>query len=360
MGKRTIVPFGPQHPALPEPIHLDLELDGEKVVRAVPSLGFIHRGLEKLVEKNDYNAMNYIMERVCGICSFGHSWGYSGAVEGLMGIEVPERAQYLRTIYLELSRMHSHLLWLGLLADGMGFESLFMNCWRIREQILDIFEATTGGRVILSFTKVGGQHRDISDETLKKIADKVTTLRPELKRICDVFIDDESVKNRMCGVGKVSTDEAVELGAVGPTARGSGVNNDVRCTGVGKYEELGFAPILEKDGDCYSRCKVRVKEVFQSIDIICAAVAKIQAGPVSVPVKGPAPEGEYVMRIEQPRGDAFYYVVGNGTKYLDRARVRTPTDANIPMIVKVLQGCDLNDVSMIVLTIDPCVSCTER
>jgi len=361
MGKRTIVPFGPQHPALPEPVHLDLELNDETVVRAVPSIGYVHRGLETLVEHNDYVAMTYIMERVCGICSFGHSWGYAAAAEGLMGVEVPDRAEYLRTIYHELSRIHSHLLWLGLLADGMGFESLFMHCWRVREHILDIFERTTGGRVIMSFTKVGGQRRDISNEELQRISRELEDMRKEIRQITDVFLDDTSVRNRMVDVGVLTPADAVALGAVGPVARGSGVNNDDRCNGLtGRYKELGFEPVLETAGDCYARCAVRVKEIFQSIDLIQRAIEAIPAGEVAVPVKGTPPVGEFINRLEQPRGDAFYYVKGNGTRFLDRARVRTPTNMNIPSMVKVLQGCDLNDVSMLILTIDPCISCTER
>ena len=179
MAKRTIIPFGPQHPVLPEPIHLDLVLEDEVVVEAIPSIGFIHRGLEKLVEKKEYTEMVYVIERICGICSFGHGWGYSAAVEGAMGVEIPERAQYLRTIWHELSRLHSHLLWLGLLADAFGFESLFMHCWRVRETILDLFEKTTGGRVIFSVCKVGGLRKDIDNETLKEMVDTLNGIENE-------------------------------------------------------------------------------------------------------------------------------------------------------------------------------------
>lgn len=359
MGKRTIVPFGPQHPALPEPIHIDLELENETVVRAIPSIGYIHRGLEKLVEINDYTTMTYVMERVCGICSFGHGWGYTSAVEGLMNIEIPERAQYLRVVFHELSRLHSHLLWLGLLSDGMGFESLFMHSWRLRERVLDLFEKTTGGRVIMSFCKIGGLWKDLTPEMLTSISDTVAYLRVEVKKITDALLGNASVKNRMIGVGVISRKEAGELCCVGPVARGSGVNNDVRSSDA-LYKELGFDAVLGDDGDCYSRCMVRVGELFMSMDMIDAALASLPGGDISVPVKGMPPEGEYIFRLEQPRGDAFYYVRGNGTKFLDRARVRTPTNANVPALVKMLQGCQLNDVTMLVLTLDPCVSCTER
>jgi len=360
MGKKTIIPFGPQHPVLPEPLHLDLVVEDEVVVEAIPAIGYIHRGLEKLVEKKEYTEMAYVIERICGICSFGHGWGYCAAVEGLMGIEAPKRGEYLRTIWHELSRIHSHLLWLGLLADSFGFESLFMHCWRVRETILDIFEKTTGGRVIFSVCKVGGVRKDVDNETLKEIASTLNGLKPEIKALTDVFIADNSVKNRTLGVGYLSKDDAWSLGAVGPVARASGVAMDMRLTGKGIYDELAFEPLLETGGDCYARTVVRIREIFQCIDLIDEAVSKIPDGEISVAVKGNLPEGEFVFRMEQPRGETFYYAKAKGGKFLERMRVRTPTNQNIPALVKMLQGCDLADVPVLVLTIDPCISCTER
>ncbi len=361
MGKRTVIPFGPQHPVLPEPVHLDLVIEDETVVEAIPSIGFIHRGLEKLVEKREYTELVYIYERICGICSFGHGWGYCLGVEGAMGIEVPPRGEYLRTIWHELSRIHSHLLWLGLLADAFGFESLFMHCWRVREKILDILEETTGGRIIFSVCKVGGVRKDMDAEALAKIKKTLEDSRKEIKEITDVFMDDYSVKSRLCNVGKITKEEAAELGAVGPMARASGIPLDMRLNGSGAYEELGFKPCVSQAGDCYGRCEVRIAEVFQSIDLIVKAIDEIPEGDIAVPVKGNV-TGEFVGRLEQPRGEAFYYAKGfdKGTKFLERMRVRTPTNQNIPAMVKALQGCDLADVPMIILTIDPCISCTER
>lgn len=359
MGKRTVIPFGPQHPALPEPVHLDLELEDEKVVRAIPSIGYVHRGLEKLVEKYDYRQMTYVMERVCGICSFGHGWGYTGAVEGLMGVQVPERAEVLRVVFHELSRVHSHLLWLGLLADGMGFDSLFMRCWRIRERILDIFESITGGRVIVSFCRIGGVSTDITPEQARKIVSVIDDIETEVRATGLVFMKDSSVRNRLRGIGTVSRQEMVDLCGVGPTARGSGVDNDMRHLDP-VYGSLGFEPVLYDDGDCLARCMVRVDELMQSLDIIRNGLRNLPGGDWIVPVKGNPPVGDHVMRIEQPRGEAYYYVRGNGTKFLDRARVRTPTNINIPVMTRMLQGCGLQDVSMTIITIDPCISCTER
>ncbi|MDR0356828.1 MAG: nickel-dependent hydrogenase large subunit [Clostridiales Family XIII bacterium] len=359
MGKRTIIPFGPQHPVLPEPIHLDLVIEDESVLEAIPSIGFIHRGLEKLVEKNEWPEMVYVIERVCGICSFGHGWGYCKSVEGNLGAEIPPRAEYLRTVWHELSRIHSHLLWLGLLADGFGFESLFMHSWRIRETILNIFEETAGGRVIFSVCKVGGVRKDISDEKLKDIVKTLDGIRKETAELTNVFLEDVSVRSRLSGVGALTKQDAEDLCAVGPVARASGILQDVRLDGHGAYPYLDFSPCIETEGDCYARCKVRIRELFQSMDLIEEAVSKIPAGDIEIKLKG-NPSGEFVARMEQPRGEAYYYSKGNGSKYLERMRVRTPTNANIPALVKTLQGCDLADVPMLVLTIDPCISCTER
>lgn len=357
--KRTIIPFGPQHPVLPEPIHLDLVVEDEKVVEAIPSLGFIHRGLERLVEKRDFIDFVYVAERICGICSFIHGLTYCIAIEEIMRIEVPRRANYLRLIWSELSRIHSHLLWLGLMADGFGFEALFMHTWRLREKILDIIEETTGGRVIFGSAKIGGVRKDISPEKLAEIMAKLENYAQEIRGITNVFINDSSVKHRLAGVGVLSREDAYILGAVGPTLRASGVSLDTRKSGYAVYKEIDFEPITETAGDSYSRCLVRIREIFQSIDMIKQAVGKIEPGDIEVKVTG-TPNGEFFARTEQPRGEVIYYAKADGSRFLQRLRVRTPTFANVPAMVKLLPGCQLADVPILVLTIDPCISCTER
>jgi ech hydrogenase subunit E len=356
---RTIIPFGPQHPVLPEPIHLDLELEDERVVRAIPKIGFIHRGLEKLVEKREYADYVYVAERVCGICSFIHGMGYCTAVEKVMNVELPRRADYLRTFWSELSRVQSHILWLGLLADAFGFESLFMHSWRVREKVLDIFERTTGGRVIFSVCKVGGVRRDILNDDLKAIEKELLIIEKEALEITKVFENDASVKRRTEGVGYMSMQDAHELGAVGPVARASGIEKDSRKLGFSAYNEIDFDIPTSIGGDGYARIFVRVKEIYQSIDIIRQVIKKIPDGPVDIKVTG-NPTGEYYARLEQPRGEAIYYVKGNGTKNLSRFRLRTPTFANIPALLHMLKDCQLADVPLNIITIDPCISCTER
>lgn len=359
MAKRSIIPFGPQHPVLPEPVHLDLILEDETVVEAVPSIGFVHRGLETLVKKRDYKQYVYIAERVCGICSCGHGLGYCQAVEEVMGIEIPDRAKYLRTIWMEMSRIHSHLLWLGLLADAMGFESLFMESWRMREKILDLFDKTTGGRIIHSINQIGGVQKDMTTPMLLDILHVIEDLTVELKPIVETFLHDYTVQSRLKDVGILSREDAVTMGAVGPMLRASGEPYDARLLGYAAYKDLSMEPIISTGCDSYARCEVRLKELFQSFELIREAIGKIPNGPVNVPVKD-NPSGEYFLRIEQPRGEAIYYVKGNGTKFLDRFRLRTPTTSNIPPMAEMLKGCQLADVPLLILTIDPCISCTER
>jgi ech hydrogenase subunit E len=353
------IPFGPQHPVLPEPIHLKLTVEDEVIRQVVPALGYVHRGLEKLAEIRDFHQMVQIVERVCGICSMMHAMCYAQCIESLMGVDIPPRAKYLRLIWSELHRIHSHLLWLGLFADSFGFESLFMQIWKIREKVMDLQEATAGNRVIVSVNVVGGLRRDLSPEQQQRIRRTLAEMEVEFRRLEKTLLEDYTVKKRTREKGVVSADLALELGCVGPTLRGSGVAQDVRQLGYAAYGELDFAPVVETDGDCHARCKVRYREVLQSIALVRQALDKLPEGEISAKVKG-RPSGEGVARVEQPRGEVFYYIRANGGKYLDRVRIRTPTFANIPVLVAMLPGMYLSDVPVILLSIDPCVSCTER
>ena len=353
------IPFGPQHPVLPEPIHLTLTVEDEVIRQAVPALGYVHRGLEKLAEIRDFHQMVQIVERVCGICSMMHAMCYAQCLESMLGIDIPPRAKHLRVIWAELHRIHSHLLWLGLFADSFGFESLFMQFWKIREKVMDLQEATAGNRVIVSVNVIGGLRRDLNPDQQRLILTTLVEVESELRRLERTLLEDYTVKKRTREKGVVPAAKALEFGCVGPTLRGSGVAQDVRMCGYAAYGELGFEPVVEMQGDCYARCKVRYREVLQSIDLIRAALAGLPGGEINVKVKG-RPEGEGVARVEQPRGEVFYYIRANGKKYLERVRIRTPTFANLPVLVAMLPDMFLSDVPVIVLSIDPCISCTER
>jgi ech hydrogenase subunit E len=356
----SIIPFGPQHPVLPEPLHFDLFLRDEKVVGAIPQIGYIHRGLELLVEKRDYTDYVHVAERICGICSFMHGMGYCEAVEGMLGLSVPDRGRWLRTFWCELERAHSHLMWMGLAADAFGFESLFMAAWRARELVIDVAEETAGGRVIFGSAIVGGVSRDPSDETLARCMKALKPARDDIRKLSRVMLQDSTVKHRLEGVGVLSRERAYELGAVGPMLRASGYDYDVRRRGYAAYGEIPFETVVEESGDCMARAAVRIREIEQSFAIMEKVVAGMPAGPVSVPVKGMPPVGECFARLEQPRGEVIYYVKSNGSRNLERFRVRTPTFANVPAMVEAMRGSSLADVPTIILTIDPCISCTER
>jgi Ni,Fe-hydrogenase III large subunit len=358
-NRRTIIPFGPQHPVLPEPIQLRLVLEDEKVIEALPAIGYVHRGLEKLAEQKDYLQDVYLIERICGICSFMHSLNYCQGIEEIMAVDVPARARYLRVIWSELHRMHSHLLFLGLLADAFGFENLFMQGMRCREDILDVMELTTGNRILLTTCRIGGVRKDITADQLGAINQALDRVGSHLAELGPAFANNYTIKKRLIDVGVLSREKAHELGAVGPVAKASGIATDLRETGYAAYGDLGFQPITETAGDSYARMMVRPREPPQSMELGRQAIARLPEGPISVPVKG-NPNGETVARMEQPRGELLFFIKGNGTKNLDRFRARTPTFANLPGLLHMLPGCQFADVPVIVISIDPCISCTER
>ncbi|GAB6275016.1 MAG: nickel-dependent hydrogenase large subunit [Peptococcaceae bacterium] len=360
MVSRTTVPFGPQHPVLPEPVQLRITYEDEKVVDVVPAIGYGHRGVEKACELNEYTKNIYLCERICGICSCIHSVSVVEVTEKLWPVEVSPRVKYLRTIWAEMSRTHSHLLWLGLLADAFGFESMFLQFWRIRERVLDLLEMTAGHRVIQSVNVVGGVRRDINPEQKKICIDTLNTVRKESEALIKVLTNDYTIKSRTIGKGVLTKEQALQLGCAGPTLRGSGVREDVRLTKYDAYGELDYEPVVEEAGDSYARALVRARETFQAIDLQLEALAKLPDGEIAVRVRGNPPANEAVMRTEAPRGELFYYAKGNGTRNLERLKVRTPTFVNIPSLLVMLPGCELADVPVIVLSIDPCISCTER
>ena len=359
MARRTIIPFGPQHPVFPEPLQLRLILEDEKVVEALPAMGYCHRGIEKLAEQKDYQQDVYLIERICGICSFMHGMNYCQGIEALMNVTIPDRARYLRVIWAELHRMHSHLLILGLTADSFGFENLFMQLWRARETLLDVLEKTSGQRILLTTVAIGGVRRDIPPELLDDIRRTLDTVHQQLADVLPALLNDYSVQQRLRKVGVLPTEKAREFGAVGPVARASGVEMDLRETGYAAYGDLGFTPVTETAGDSYARVLVRARELQTSADLVRRAIERIPQGPIAIPVKG-NPDGEVAARIEQPRGELIFYIKGNGTKNLARFRARMPTFANLAPLLHMLQGCQLADVPVIVLSIDPCISCTER
>ncbi|MEM2838803.1 MAG: nickel-dependent hydrogenase large subunit [Thermoplasmata archaeon] len=358
----SVVPLGAQHPVLPEPVALKLSLEEEKVVDVSITVGYCHRGIEKAAELNDFKQNVFLCGRVCGICSHHHTTTYSDVIETMMKIEVPERAKLIRTIVAELERLHSHTLILGLTADAMGYENLFMQTWRDREIVMDLFETISGNRVHYDINQIGGVRRDIGYDVVKKIEKGMDQLEERFKILAKSYLDDPTFKKRTKGVGVLSTAEAHTYGVVGPVARGSDVPEDIRASGdvnYAAYNILHFTPQVEEGGDIYSRTKVRVRETFQSIDLIRQAIGHMRDGPIAARVQG-NPNGEALARVEAPRGELFYYAKGNNTKNLDRVKIRTPSYVNIPALKYMILGEEFAAVPVIIASIDPCLSCTDR
>jgi ech hydrogenase subunit E len=357
----TVVPFGPQHPVLAEPIQIELTLQDEIVVDAIPGLGYVHRGIEVASEARTFAEDLPLLERICGICSVAHAVAYAQAVEAIAGVEIPRRARLLRTFWFELTRIHSHLLWLGLAADAIGFEALFQTCWRVRERVLDLFGLTAGNRVILGVVALGGVRRDIPPELHDEIRAGLVEVEQGLAEIAPFVVGNDATALRLDGVAPIAHDEAVALGLVGPTARASGVGVDVRNSGYAAHDELPVEPIVETGGDALARTVVRWREIGESLRLCREAIDRLPGLPWPLAVAVPRHlRGEATSRVEAPRGELFYYVVADGDTRPARVRVRTPTFANLAAVVRMLRGMEMAAVPVGLLSIDPCLSCTER
>jgi NADH-quinone oxidoreductase subunit D len=353
--------MGPQHPALIEPEKFTLKVDGEIVEKVEPRIGYVHRGIEKAAERRTYLQDIYLVERICGICNACHATCFCQTVEEIMGITAPPRARYLRTIILELNRIHSHMLLLGHAGLEIGYESLFQYMWRDREAVMDIMERLTGNRVIASFMTIGGVRRDLKEEMIPKIKDELATLKKKMDFYKQLFESDPTLNMRTKNVGVLSKQDALKLCVVGPVARGSGVKMDVRKDDpYTAYEEIPFRLITYNEGDSWARLMVRLDEINESIDIMNYALDNLPSGPYRVRVPRIVPAGEALTRVEAPRGELFYYVKSNGTAYPERVKVRTPTFANILSFVHIAEGGNIADVPASFVSLDPCFSCTDR
>jgi len=360
----TRVPIGPQHVVLPEPVHFDLHVEDEKVVEAGFKLGFAHRGIEKAFEKRDMYSTLFIAERICGICSCSHSCAISGTYEKLTNTVIPDNARYVRSLVLELDRMHSHLLILGHLGETMGFENLFMLTWRDRELLMDMLEMITGNRVNHNINTIGGVRRSVTSAMAKELERRLDEFAPKWDVLAKFYRMDSGFAHRTKGVGVIPHDIAWAAGIVGPNARGSGVDLDIRNKHYFAYGDLKFKSVKLDDpkGDIFSRSMVRVQEVFESIKMVRALLGMIDdKKPFSVE-KGPRmlPEDECFFNIEAPRGELFYYLRGNGTNKPARMKVRTPTLATLRGVPVILPGMEIQHVPLTVISIDPCICCTER
>ena len=357
-----IVPIGPYHPALEEPIHAKLYTEGEVIRDADVFVGYNHRGIEKLATERNAIQTLVLVERVCGICSHSHAFTYAMCVESINGIDVPKRGQYIRVITAELERLHSHFLWLGIACHIIGHDSMFMHIWDERELVMDLLEKMTGNRVNYAMVTVGGARRDIDDELRRELLEACDKLKAPLDRITEIALTDKTIAMRTKGVGVLPKEDALRMGAVGPHARASGVKVDVRKDApYSSYEDFDFDVPVVESGDVFARVVVRALECYESIKIIRQALENLPATPINLGNKLiKIQPGQAVCRHEAPRGQLSHMVVGDGSFNNHRVSIHVPSYKNTPTVPFMLRGNTVADAGLIIASIDPCFSCLDR
>ena len=357
-----IVPIGPYHPALEQPIHAKLYTEGEVIKDAEVFVGYNHRGIEKLATERNAIQTLVLVERVCGICSHSHALTYAMCVENINGIEVPKRGQYIRVITAELERLHSHFLWLGIACHIIGHDSMFMHIWDERELVMDLLEKMTGNRVNYAMVTVGGARRDIDDELRRELLEACDKLKAPLDRITEIALTDKTIAMRTKGVGVLPKEDALRMGAVGPHARASGVKVDVRKDApYSSYEDFDFDVPVVESGDVFARVVVRALECYESIKIIRQALENLPATPINLGNKLiKIQPGQAVCRHEAPRGQLSHMVVGDGSFNNHRVSIHVPSYKNTPTVPFMLRGNTVADAGLIIASIDPCFSCLDR
>ncbi len=356
-----LMPFGPVHPALKEPEYFKLTLEGERIVDVVPRIGYVHRGIERAAQDRTWVKNVYLFERICGICSFAHSIAYTQGVESLTEFEIPRRARYIRLMIAELERIHSHLLWLGLVGHWTGFETLFMWIWKDREHVLDQLEAITGNRVHKSFATFGGVRKDLPEGIEPRLAQTTKFVRERVNYYRQLIESEETLVVRTKGVGRINQEVARRLCPVGPLLRCTGIERDVRVEDpYAAYDEIVPEVKTQTAGDIASLLALRMDEVEESCRLIDEALEKLPKGDFKVQFPRAIPSGEAMFHVEAPRGELFYFVRSNGSTKPDRVKIRTPTMANLLTAKEMLKGHTLADVPVVLTGMDPCFGCMDR
>ncbi|MBU0533435.1 MAG: nickel-dependent hydrogenase large subunit [Candidatus Omnitrophica bacterium] len=357
---KTIIPIGPYHPLQEEPEFFTLTVEGERVVAIDVNVGYNHRGIEKLSESKTFDQSTFLVERICGICSTSHPFAFTRAVEDIIPVEVPERAKFIRTIIAEGERIHSHLLWLGLAGHFLGYNTVFMWAWKLREEILDVMEILSGNRNNYAMFKPGGVRRDIKSVDIPPVIKKIDSIIPTLEMLKKAVIDDPVLHARTKGIGVLSKEDAINFGALGPTSRASGVARDVRKDSpYGAYDKVQWDMIVTQNGDVFDKAVIRILETFESIKIIKYCLLNLPDTEIDLNLKD-IPPGEGIGHIEAPRGETFHYVRSDGTNRPVRHKVRAPTFMNLPTYKATIIGETISDATIILAAIDPCYCCTER
>jgi len=356
--------LGPQHPATHGVLRLVLTLDGERVVKSVPHLGYLHRGVEKLVEDLEYFQIIPILDRLDYVANLNNELSFVMAVEKMAGITVPERAEYIRVIMLEFNRIMSHFAWFGPFTNDIGlFGTVFLYCLREREYIQRLFEKVTGARMHYHYLTYGGVRSDVPADfkaDAQKLIDRLPSVIDEFEYMVE---ENEIFRLRTKGVGVMDAATAINFGASGPFLRASGVPLDFRKDEpYSVYDKIDFKVQTHTDGDCFARYKVRLNEIRESGKIIGQALAQMPEGPVraKVPRHIELPEGETYMRTDHPRGEFGVYIVSDGKGKPYRMKLRSPSLANLLASCVLLPGMVLPDLIATVASVDIVLGCTDR
>ncbi len=376
MSKSTAykVPIGPIHPSLEEPMTFNFEIVGERIQSVDLAPGDNHRGIEFMGRNRNIVQIIYLAERICGICSASHPFAFCRAVENAAGIEVPPRAEYIRVIIAELERIHSHILWAGVAAHELGFDSVLYLSWKVREEVMDLLEIITGNRVNYGMFMIGGVRRDITEQQIPRIRKTIEYYKDVYQKLEDVFLDDPSIAVRTKNVGVLTYEDALRLASVGPTTRASGVKKDIRQDQpYSAYADLDIKAITpdmhtgEVNGDVYDRIIVRVLEVLQSVQIVEYCLNHLPEGEILSEPKIAKllanlkkAKGEGVGRHEAPRGEVIHYVKLNESENPEVWKARAPTYNNLMSWVPMLQNQEVADIPIVIASIDPCIGCMDR
>lgn len=358
----TVVPLGPLHVTSDEPGHFRLFVDGEDIVDADYRMFYVHRGMEKLAETRlGYNEVTFLADRVCGICGYAHSVAYASSVENALGIRVPARGQAIRSILLETERLHSHLLNLGLVCHFTGFDSGFMQFFRVREKAMTLAEVLTGSRKTYAMNLIGGVRRDILAEQKLATLKLVGELRDETRRLIDILVSTPNFGGRVTGIGRLDPKIARDYSPVGPVVRGSGHRRDTRADHPFAGYKLLHTPVHTQEGcDILSRTLVRVAEVYDSIALIEQLLDDTPSGPILTEDFTYVPHQFALGYTEAPRGEDVHWSMTGDNQKLYRWRCRASTYNNWPVLRYMLRGNTISDAPLIVGSIDPCYSCTDR
>lgn len=382
LGTRMILNLGPQHPATHGVLRMVLDIDGERIVKSVTDIGYLHRGVEKLAEHKTYQEYMPYTDRLDYMSPYSNNVGYCLAVEKLVGIEVPERAQYIRTLACELARLSAHLLWLGTMVMDAGAVSMFMWTFRERELLYDIFDKLAGVRFTVSHSRIGGIQFDTTDEVLRMIKQWNDNFKPELKSWVKLLAQNAIWHGRNVGIGYVSKEQAIDMGLTGPSLRGSGVEYDLRTfSPYLVYDQLDFDICVRDEGDSLARYYVRMDEMEQSCRMIDQLLAKMPKGSIradnakhSYPSKEEVyysmegmihdfmmtdvgvcpPAGKEVYHaIEAPKGELGFHLKSDGTGSAWRCKLNTPSFSNLQILDKVVPGHMIADTVVIIGSLDP-------